>query len=90
MAAFSVFLFLIFIRGKTEERSLSVSEEGISTEIGTIKGQVRWNKVKVIKDAGQYVLIERTNGNAFSIPNRAFSGPEQKHQFITQISSWRK
>jgi hypothetical protein len=90
IAACSIFLFVIFIRSKTEERTLSVSQEGISTEIGSITGQVPWNKVKVITDAGQYVLIVRTNGNAFSIPNRAFSGPEQKQQFITQISRWRR
>jgi hypothetical protein len=90
IGAFCFFLLLIFVRGKTAERTLSVSEQGISTEIGSIKGQVPWSKVKVVSDTGRYVLIARTNGNAFFIPRRAFSGPEQQLQFMTEISHWRK
>ena len=80
----------VFIRGKTAERTLSVSELGISTGIGLISAQVPWSKVRVISDAGEYVLIARTNGNAFFIPSRAFTGPSQKVQFIEEADRWRK
>ena len=83
--------FLMFIpmwtsiRGKTAKRTLTVSSKGISTEIGRIKGQVPWDKVRVINDSAQFVLIARTNGNAFFIPHRAFSGPEARSAFVTAI-----
>jgi hypothetical protein len=80
----------IFIRGKTDERTLCVSEQGIETEIGAINAQIPWRKVGVVRDAGQYVLIARANGNAFFIPSRAFSGPDQKAQFLNEICHWRK
>jgi hypothetical protein len=86
--------FLVFIpiwtsiRGKTAKRTLTVSCDGISTEIGRLKAQVSWDKVKVVTDTSQFVLIARTNGNAFFIPHRAFSGPEQRGHFVTEIQSW--
>jgi hypothetical protein len=86
----SLILFPIwtFIRGKTTRRTLTASSNGISTEIGRIKGQIPWDKVRVVKDASQFVLIMRTNGNAFPIPRRAFAGPEQQSHFVTEIRSW--
>jgi hypothetical protein len=86
--------FLIFIpiwtsiRGQTARRTLTVSIKGISTEIGRIKGQVPWDKVRVINDSSQFVLIARTNGNAFFIPHRAFSVPEARSAFVATIRSW--
>jgi len=86
--------FLVFIpiwtsiRGKTAKRTLTVSSKGISTEIGRIKGQVPWDKVRVINDSSRFVLIARTNGNAFFIPHRAFSGPEERSAFVTAIQGW--
>lgn len=71
-------LVMLFIRGKTSNRSLTVSAEGISTEIGSLKAQIPWRKVKVILETDRYVLVSRASGNAFFIPSRAFSGPEQK------------
>src|SRR5271154_4364471 len=45
---FLVFLSLwVFIRGKTARRSLTVSRDGISTEIGRLKGQVPWSKIRL-------------------------------------------
>ena len=86
------FLFMplwIFLRGKTGERTLKVSQQGISTEISSRKGQVSWNKVRVVSDTGRDVLIVGATGNAFFIPNRAFSGPDQRAQFIEQVNQWR-
>ena len=42
---FMLFLpVMLFIRGKTSNRSLTVSAEGISTEIGSLKAQIPWRK----------------------------------------------
>jgi hypothetical protein len=87
------FLFVAlwqFVRGKTDARTLTVSDKGISTEIGSLKGQVPWTKVRQVTDAGQYVVIVGAAGNALFIPARAFSGPDQQAQFITQIEDWRR
>jgi YcxB-like protein len=87
--AFPLLLFLITVRGKTSERTLTVSEEGISTSIGSLKGQVSWSKIKTVRETTDYVLIARSSGNAFFVPERAFSGPGQKAQFLSDISRWR-
>ena len=86
---FMLFLpVMLFIRGKTSNRSLTVSAEGISTEIGSLKAQISWRKVKVILETDGYVLVSRASGNAFFIPSRAFSDPEQKAAFVTKIKHW--
>jgi hypothetical protein len=90
--ALGFFIFMpiwIFIRGKTAKRTLTVSSNGISTEIGRLKGQIPWGKVSVIEDCSQFVLIARTNGNAFFIPDRAFLGPEQRAAFVAATRSWK-
>jgi len=78
----------VLLRGKTARRTLRVSRDGISTKIGRLKGQVPWGKVKLVKDTPGFVLIARTNGNAFFIPNRAFSGTEHRSRFLAQIKVW--
>jgi YcxB-like protein len=88
----AVLIFLplwIFVRGKTAERTLDVSEDGISTRIGSLSGQVPWAKVKTVSDAGSYVLVIGSSGNAFFIPGRAFSVPDQKAEFLAKINAWR-
>lgn len=85
------FMFLwVFLRAKTEQRTLTVSESGISTVIGSQRGRVPWNKVRAVTEAGQSVLIVLSNGNSFSVPSRAFSGPEERAQFLDEIERWRK
>lgn len=90
LAAACFLLAWIFVRGKTNERTLDVSEKGISTQIGKLKGQVAWAKVKLVTNAGRYVLIVRNNGNAFFIPSRAFTGPEEQARFVDEIHLRRK
>ncbi len=87
-----VFVFMplwLFIRGKTDERTLTISPEGISTEIGSRKGQIPWTKVKVVATTSAHVLIVGATGNAFFIPGRAFQGLDQQAQFVQQIDHWR-
>jgi hypothetical protein len=75
----------MYIRGKTAKRTLTISPDGIYTEIGKIRGQVPWRKIKMVASADQYVLITRHGGNSFFIPERAFSGPVNRDQFLTEI-----
>jgi len=73
---FCLVVVMVFARGKTAERTLSVTEQGFSTKIGSINAQRPWTKVKEIKDSGSYILIVSKSGNSFFVPSRAFSGPD--------------
>ena len=79
----------LFIRAKTGERTLTVSPEGIATEIGRLKGEVPWSKVKLVTGMRRNVLIVGVTGSAFYIPSRAFSGPDQQALFMAQVNRWR-
>jgi len=88
-AGFLVFISIwVTIRGKTARRKLTISRDGISTEIGTMKGRVPWGKVRVVTDTTKFVLIALTNGNAFFIPNRAFLDLKHRNQFLARIEDW--
>jgi YcxB-like protein len=76
---------LIFIFGKTSKRTLAISADGISTEIGRLRGRVPWKKVSEVTETPQFVLILGTSGNTFFIPRRAFKGPENKSHFVAEI-----
>lgn len=91
--AWSIVMFcfviaMVFVRGKTEERTLSVSEQGISTKIGSIDAQLPWTKVKEVKDSGSYILIVGRFGNSFFVPSRAFHGPDERIQFLSDVRRW--
>ena len=81
-----VMLLWIFVRGKTAMRTLTVSRDGISTEIGRVKAQIPWSKVRTVTDTSEFVLIARTNGNAFFVPHRAFSDAGQKALFLKSVA----
>jgi hypothetical protein len=78
----------VTIRGKTSKRTLTVSSEGISTEIGRLKSQTPWAKIKSVDDISKSILIALTNGNAFFTPNRAFLSPDHRNEFLAKISTW--
>lgn len=89
LAAFIPLLSLgVAIRGKSAKRTLTVSSGGIWTEIGRRKAQIPWAKIKSVSDASTFVAIACTNGNAFFIPNRAFSSPDQRHEFLAKVTAW--
>jgi hypothetical protein len=81
---------MLFIRGKTATRSLTVSPEGITTEIGRLKAQLPWSKIKIIQSTADSILISGATGNAFFIPTRAFASPEQKEEFVAKTLAWAK
>lgn len=87
-----LFVFLpvwLFLRAKTQLRTLSISPDGISTTIGKFSGEVRWDKVREVKDAGTFVLITGKNGNFFFVPNRAFASHEDRARFLKLCNQWR-
>ncbi len=80
----------LFVRGRTGKRTLTVSADGIYTEIGRIRAQIPWRQVKLVTESEQYILIARLGGNSFFIPVRAFSGRDSRDQFLAEIDRWRK
>jgi len=80
----------VFLRGKTAKRTLTISRDGIYTEIGRIKANVSWNQVRSVAGTPNFVLIVRTNGNSFFVPDRAFSGAVDRALFLSEIESWRR
>lgn len=87
---FCFVIAMVFVRGKTEERTLSVSEHGISTQIGSIDARLTWTNVKEVKDSGTYILIVGHSGNSFFVPSRAFRGAEERTQFLSEIRRWHR
>jgi hypothetical protein len=79
---------MLFFRAKTATRTLTISEAGISTVIGSLAVRVPWKSVGVIEAADRFVLIGRTNANAFFIPDRAFRSPDEKKQFFASAKNW--
>jgi len=89
IVAFCFFLFWIFLRAKPKQRILTVSEQGIHTEIGSTKVNYPWGKLKDVKDVGPYLLMVTWIGNAYLIPSRAFSDSAQRQQFIAEVARYR-
>jgi hypothetical protein len=90
--AIGFFLFMpayLFLRGKTSLRTFTISPEGISTEIGSMKAQRPWSAIKIVAESEKHVLLAGASGNAFFIPSRAFSNPEQKTEFVAKIKAWK-
>lgn len=74
---------------KPKERMLSVTENGIYTEIGKEKGQIRWNEVSNIEEASHAILItRRKSGNAFIVPDRAFQSAKERELFYNAAKEW--
>lgn len=89
LVCFIPFLSLwLFLRAKTSKRSLTISGDGISTQIGKIQTQLPWRKIKIISVADHRILLAGANGNAFLIPNRAFSSLKEKAEFAAKIRDW--
>jgi hypothetical protein len=78
----------VFVGGKKKERTLSVSEQGISSQIGSMDAQLSWTKVKEVRDAGTYILIVGRTGNSFFVPSQAFHGVEERDRFMSEVRRW--
>jgi hypothetical protein len=89
--ALGFFVFMpgwLFIRAKTEKRTMTLSPAGISTEIGARRGHVSWSNVACVTHTSRHIFIIGSAGNAFFIPARAFREPDLKAEFMRQINTW--
>jgi hypothetical protein len=75
---------------KSEERVLTLDDLGTTTTIGSKSGTARWQEIARIDSDDQVVSITRTNGNAFLIPNRAFSNSDERAQCLKFIREWHR
>jgi hypothetical protein len=87
---FFLLLVLVFFRAKTSQRILTISDQGIYTEIGKMKADYPWSKVKEVRDVKRYILLVNRSGNAFFIPDRAFTDSAQKTAFLAEIDKHRE
>ena len=84
--------FVIFpmLKFKPQTRTLTVDDRGIETTIGIINASVPWKDISEVRDDGEYLIIRRTNQNAFIVPPRAFGGVEDRLEFREFVSSMAK
>jgi hypothetical protein len=76
------------LRFKLELRTLSVDPLGISTKVGTWHAVIPWTEVGRITPVADEIFIEGKNGNAFIVPNRAFTAPQQRVEFLERVGQW--
>lgn len=90
LGVFCFFVLLVFVQAKTRERTLSVSEKGIATWIGSARAAIPWTKISMVKSVGRHVLMVRSTGNSFLIPVRAFENTQQYERFLSVTREWLK
>lgn len=90
LGAFAFLPLVLYLRGKTEQRTLTISPAGISTRIGRMEGDLAWRQVKTVVDAGAYLLVAGASGNAFLTPNRAFADSDERGRFLRLVEDWRR
>jgi hypothetical protein len=64
-----------------------VDDQGIETTIDTIKAFVPWQDVAEIIYDGEYLVIQRTNKNAFIVPPRAFDNINARAMFYVFVTA---
>jgi len=67
---------------KPQERVLTINGQGLSTSIGQQYGEVAWREIEAITDHEGLIIIRRTNGNAFVVPDRAFVSLSDRAEFL--------
>lgn len=87
-----VFLFFTAfpqIAFKPQVRTLTVDERGVKTQIGTKSAALTWHEISEIRDDGQMIiLLVRKTGNAFLVPERAFSNRAERDDFLVVVRDW--
>jgi hypothetical protein len=84
VGAFAFMPMWLFLRGKTSERTLTVSPDGISTQIGSLKGQVPWSKVRLAADAGIMSSSWEQPAMRSSSQGGHFRGPSIRHSSLSE------
>src|SRR5262245_50233053 len=64
------------LRFKSQLRRLTIDPIGIHTTIGSLQGDVPWQRVASITTVGDRTYVLGTNLNTFLIPARAFANPD--------------
>ena len=75
---------------KTGQRTLSISPDGIFTEIGNMKATIPWSKVADVFDTDTHVFVIGKSANAFAIPLSAFSHPDDRIKFIERAHKYHR
>jgi len=81
------------LRFKPQERTLRVDAEGLETWIAGRSGRRKWSQIRSIFEEGGAVVLETVTGNAFVVPDRAFSSPDERASFVafakrSVVRSW--
>jgi hypothetical protein len=74
---------------KPQQRTLTISQEGIQTSIGAQTGTIPWAKVADVVDDGDYIFVIGRTGNSFLIPSRAFASSGQRNAFLEMLAKYR-
>jgi hypothetical protein len=74
-----------FSRG-VETHDAIVAFAWMLTQIGSMKGEIPWSKVKLVADGDEHVLIVGATGNAFFIPAEHFRERSRKRSSLNRSS----
>jgi hypothetical protein len=76
------------LRFKSEQRVLTIRSNGLTTSIGALHGELRWDDVTTIRADEQNILIVDYKSNAFIVPTRAFEDGTQRREFLEAAQRW--
>ncbi len=70
------------------ERLMTLDRRGIQVVAGSESIEVCWEEITAITSDGNCVYISRKNGNAFIVPDRAFTSASDRSRFVNSIQEW--
>jgi YcxB-like protein len=71
------------LRFKTEVRTLTIDETGVSTIIGKRSGFRAWSEIESVQSEQGTIVITGRNRNAFIVPRRAFDTDREQKKFLS-------
>jgi hypothetical protein len=77
------------LRFKPQQRTLVIDVSGVRTKIGSRSGSISWRNIGAVAQVRDTVIIQRTRGNAFVVPARAFTSPEAFQDFARKAEQAR-
>lgn len=91
--AIPVLLFLPIyplLRFKSQMRTLTISPQGIHTQIGNLSREISWRAIGRMRREGDRLYIVGKTGNSFAVPDHAFSSTLDRDAFETAAREWWK
>ena len=73
---------------KPQTRTLTITPQGIDTQIANMSRELPWRKISRIQRDGDRLYIIGRTGNSFVVPDHAFSSPEDRETFEMRIRQW--